>query len=64
MTLVLTTRITIPGGSVLVTPAVGVAYNDLFRAFQSLDKQIGYVLPKRLNRATFYRARYDDAIRL
>lgn len=53
-----------PAGSILVPPSVVTAYNDLFRAWFELQKQTLHVLPMRLNRATYYRARYDDAVRL
>lgn len=60
----LTYLIETPAGPMAVTSAVGNALNDLFRAWGAVDRQMGYVLPRRLARATFYRARYDDAIRL
>lgn len=58
----LTYLVQIPGGSIVVPPDVAQALNDVFRAFRALEKQTGYVLPRRLDRATFYRARYDDAV--
>lgn len=64
MPLVKYVRLTTAAGTVMVPPSVAVAYNDLFRAWAELDKQAGYVLPRRLNRATFYRARYDDAVKV
>lgn len=64
MPLVLYTRVQIPGGSILVTPSVAVKLNDLFAAWGALDKQMSYTLPRRLDRATFYRARFDDAVKV
>ena len=64
MPLVLTERIVIAGNSIVVTPAVAVRLNDLFAAWNALEKQSGYVLPRRLARATFWRARYDDAVKV
>ena len=64
MPLQLYTRVTVAGQSILVTPAVAVRLNDLFAAWNELDKQMGYVLPRRLSRATYFRARYADAVRV
>ena len=60
----LTYLIDTPAGPMAVTAAVGNAFNDLFRAWNALQKQTGYTLPRRLDRATFYRARYDDAVKV
>lgn len=59
----LTYLINTPLGGVAVSAAVAGAYNDLFHGWHELQKQTGIVLPKRLDRATFYRARYKDAVR-
>lgn len=56
--------ITTPFGAFAVTADFREAYNDLFRAYSAVEKQLNYVAPRRLARATFYRARYDDAVRL
>lgn len=58
----LTYLINTPLGGVEVARPVAVALNDVFRAFHELQKQTGLVLPKRLDRATFYRARYRRAV--
>lgn len=60
----LTYWINTPLGGVAVAGPVYAAYNDVFRAMHELQKQTGIVLPKRLNRATAYRARYKDAVRV
>ena len=64
MPLVKYVRLETPAGTILVPPSVAVAVNDLSRAWFSFDKQIGYTLPRRMNRATFFRARYDDAVKV
>lgn len=64
MTLRLTVPVTIGGETVLVPPSVAVKLNDLFAAFAELERQRGYVLPRRLDRATYFRARFDDAVRV
>lgn len=53
-----------PIGGVVVSADVRAAYNDLFRAWHELTFQAGPVLRKRLNRATYFRARYDDQVKL
>jgi hypothetical protein len=53
-----------PAGSILVPPSVALAINDLSRAWFELDKQAGYVLPRRLAKATYWRARFADAVRV
>lgn len=63
MPLRLTVPVVIAGQTVFLPPSVAVKLNDLFAAWRELDKQRGYVLPRRLNRATYWRARYDDAVR-
>lgn len=64
MPLRLTVPVTIAGQTVLVPPSVAIKLNDLFAAWNALDRQRGYVLPKRLAKATYWRARFDDAVRL
>ena len=54
----------IPGGFLEVPWAVGNRIADLFQQWHVVERQAGYVLPRRLARATFYRARYMDAVRL
>lgn len=60
----LTVPVTIGGETILVPPSVAVKLNDLFAAWTELDRQRGYVLPRRLDRATYYRARFDDAVKV
>lgn len=60
----LTYLINTPLGQVRVAAPVAVALNDLFQGAHELQKQTGLVLPKRLARATGYRARYKDAVRV
>ena len=63
MPLVLTVPVTVAGHTIFVPPSVAVKLNDLFAAWNELERQRGYVLPRRLARATYWRARYDDAVR-
>jgi hypothetical protein len=64
MPLVLTVPVSVAGQTVLLTPSIAVKLNDLFAAWNELDRQSGYVLPRRLAKATYWRARYDDAVRV
>ncbi len=60
----LTYVITTPAGEVVVSADVRAAYNDLWRGWAGLEKQLGYVLPRRLARATYYRARFKDVVKV
>jgi hypothetical protein len=53
-----------PAGNIVVPQDVRVAYNDLFRAWSEMTQQWGPVMRRRLNRATYFRARFDDQVKL
>ena len=52
--------------STIVSPdyAFNKQENDLFAAWNELAKQLGPVASRRMNRATFYRARLKKAVAL
>lgn len=52
-----------PVGGYWVSPAVYEAYNDLWRGYHALERQVFEILPKRLRKAETYRRAFKDAIR-
>lgn len=60
----LTYIIDTPFGQATVTADFRTAYNDLWRSWHELTKQFEYVLPRRLNQATGYRAQYMNLVRV
>lgn len=60
----LTYEVTVGGSSLVVTPDVRAKYNDLFHGWHELTAQLGRVMSKRLDRATYYRARFKTAVKV
>lgn len=53
-----------PVGGHWVRPDVAEAYNDLWRGYTTIERQIHYLLPKRMAKAKVYRQRFHDAVKV
>lgn len=52
-----------PVGGHWVRPEVGLAYNDLWRGWTAIEKQLHDVLPRRMAKARVFRLRQRDAVK-